>query len=703
MIRLLELLPIAMRSAGLGLVFSLIFLAALLLAEFHHVPSFALAILGVATGGYVLSLTLQLAAELASSAFANRADGTRGRIAFAGTGVLLLTLLGAWTTWRGTPTERLLGIHDQAYYWGAALALEREGRAGVVLAPLANTSPEARAPWLKERQTQAQRARDAESLPPGRQAIGPLFVTGGDSPEARGVFPMGFSLAAAGIGKIGGPMKMFWANTFFTVGLAAAVGLIAVRIGGLWAGFAAWVLVLAHPLHIWISRTGYAEVLLAWLAWTAWWHLMRAEDERPESKLDALSAASLAAMLPAIKIDGILFSTAIGVVLIWRAGTRNHPLPTSSPWAPPLWWGGTSLCVWLGQNEIGGAYFGDTLRMQIHSGNGATLLIVGLAAVVAAAGALVFTRHREGDWRRQGKIARNLLMATAATTFVFLFWIRPRLGGEDTFYYWPRGGEIRSWREETLVRLGWFMHPAVLTAAFAGVLIAARRVRGSAAIMLFAVIVALLFLLSWDHRNNPLLPYAMRRMTSMVTPGLCLGLAWGLTLGAARLPGRLGGVLMPIAILALLALWLPIANRITPQAEYAGTLAYAQKIHDGMPPDAILLLPPTPVAQEFALALCLGFGRATLSMPDEDAALRRLEPELTRLSETGSDLYILLDAGARSDPRWQSLASVSLVRFEHRYHALTQTALKFPDEVRSVVNTVWIGRVRSAPEEERAP
>ena len=120
-------------------------------------------------------------------------------------------------------------------------------------------------------------------------------------------------------------------------------------------------------------------------------------------------------------------------------------------------------------------------------------------------------------------------------------------------------------------------------------------------------------------------------------------------------------------------------------------------------PLTTLLLPPTPVAQEFALALSLGFGHATLSLPNQDAALLRLEPELTRLSGVGSGLYIVLDSDARSDPRWQSLASGSIQRFEHRSQALRQTALKFPEEVQSMVHTVWIGPVRSPAGENRAP
>jgi hypothetical protein len=116
-----------------------------------------------------------------------------------------------------------------------------------------------------------------------------------------------------------------------------------------------------------------------------------------------------------------------------------------------------------------------------------------------------------------------MILALAA----YAYWIRPNPAGAraDTFFFWPINGFLRSYREETFFRLGWYWQHLGLALAVCGLALLAVRLRRPWQKAFFWVGLTALFILCYDLRNNPLQPYAMRRLIPAALPCLILGAA----------------------------------------------------------------------------------------------------------------------------------------------------------------------------------
>ena len=136
--------------------------------------------------------------------------------------------------------------------------------------------------------------------------------------------------------------------------------------------------------------------------------------------------------------------------------------------------------------------------------------------------------------------------AGAALTLLasgYAYFVRPKVGVEyDRFFFWPAGAFIRSYREDTFVRLGWYWQPWGLAWATAGVAALAFQLRAAWQKTFWLLGAGALCVLCYDLRNNPVQPYAMRRLVPAASPLLISAAA---TFGAwaveAWRRGRPGG------------------------------------------------------------------------------------------------------------------------------------------------------------------
>ena len=220
---------------------------------------------------------------------------------------------------------------------------------------------------------QAQRAKDETDIGATRRAYGFLFFEGDSSTRVRSVFPTGFPGLAAGFGGLFGESAVFWTNTLLLLGLAPAGGLIALRLTNRTGSIGTAVLLLLLPTPPLESRTGFAELMLAYLFLFGLWTL--SEWDR---KANPVPLALLFGTLPLVKLEGWLGTFAVGIVII--AGLRpDTPGRCCHSWPHTL-----SFWLWVAAllHRGGGGYTLDTLNSVLSTIPWHWLIPVALAALL---------------------------------------------------------------------------------------------------------------------------------------------------------------------------------------------------------------------------------------------------------------------------------------------------------------------------------
>lgn len=549
-------------------------------------------------GWLVLCWSLRVAAASSSSR-----PIWRGSCAIAAALALLLALF-----WRGPPTENLLGIQDEAYNLATALSLQRTGE------PTAIAPAERPAGVLMgERPTQAQRAKHPDDLGGMRTAYGYLFFDGEGA--LRSVFPVGFPIIAAGFGALFGATAIFWTNSFFLITCAAAGGLLAGRYGGRIAAFGAGILLMLCPLHLWISRTAFAEPTLAFL-FLASLLILHDTYKKRAVFLSNYTLIPLAAIMPLVKFEGWLASAVIITVLLARSENRR------AFFSQTIFTGAAFLLTLYLVKQGGGSYTLHTLGSILESLRPSVLALFLVFSGLIGAFTLLRAPRLAPGWMpapQGGATMQAILgrwswlrfaaLAVASFVLVFFIWLRPALFEGDAFYYWPLGRDIKSWREVTLPRLAWyFTLPGLVFGCFGMTLTWLRRNAGPSDLVAAAVFFIALLFLSWDIRNLPLQPYAMRRFIGYVTPLLCIGLVlWPLFV--PRLNSSRKQMLQILCVLVLAPVFLHSSRPILVPDERQGIYSKLIRLDRSLSASA-----PSPIylsaaseAQRLIIPLHLGF------------------------------------------------------------------------------------------------
>jgi len=132
------------------------------------------------------------------------------------------------------------------------------------------------------------------------------------------------------------------------------------------------------------------------------------------------------------------------------------------------------------------------------------------------------------EFQRALRLGSPLVLAgMILTVAAYAYWIRPNPAETraDRFFFWPINALLRSYREETFFRLGWYWQRLGLATAVIGLALLVFRLRSPWQKTFFWVGLISLLTLSYDLRNNPLQPYAMRRLIPTALPCLILGAA----------------------------------------------------------------------------------------------------------------------------------------------------------------------------------
>jgi len=616
----------------------------------------------VALIGVGATLAWHLAAQLAQAIGA--CSYRAGRL-----GLLLVALLlggAAYGHFFAIPSERITANNDQGTYALQAVTLARTGSLVLHAPALAETDASFHSLLLIQRPSQAQRDADIPHL---RDYYLGFFVKDRSTGELESQFPTAYPVfLACGYATLG------WSGlqhvNLACLGVAVLIAtILALQWWGVLSALTVFSGFLFFPLHVWIGNTFFAEpsLMLLWLI-AILVMAQKAEADEAVARLCTASVVVALALALAVKIDA-LPATALLAVLAWENIRR--------PWDNRRGFiaivGGLMVAVplyFLLRKQT--AYVSETLSSLLNSGK---LLLsdgvmLGCAGVLfLALGLLVWKAKKKAEgngqpnrnsaripwlqrpadwWRKKPPVIRWLIAIGLLGVLGYMYFVRPRWTGTDQFYYWPHQAVIKSYREATLLRLAWYFSPVVLWTALAGCLLLVIKGRGRAQFWLLLLGLGSLLLFSYDLRNNPLQPYAMRRFLTFASPLLIFGL--GVIVAQIARVAKVGVALALVAIALISAALIRIDLRLNTTSDSVGLIGQLQTLANAMPPDAIVITYGDTSLDELAAPLQFVHGRTMVSLsaaaflPANAGSLRR---QLAIWQKTGRSIWALTPPGYR--------------------------------------------------------
>lgn len=328
-------------------------------------------------------------------------------------------------------------------------------------------------------------------------------------------FPGPFAFLGFGdlVGGVWGSLFVVPVMGALSVGMAFMLGK---EIFGRWAGAMGAALLTVSFTQIWWSRHPSSEVMAQLFILAGLWLMVRFA-RRTDPATGVLAGFLLGgAML--LRVDAFLAAVAVPLLFSYDLLTRRDAWRWLYPGIPPALFAGASL-VYL--NTIGGHYL-----YVMYSEHGLREVlsflpyVIGGVVVLAAAFAFVRARwgRRVGDYLevRGGRFATLGAVCVAALA-LWAFFVMPVPWESLT----PDLRDFDAYRSQVVVRMVWFVTPAVGVLALAGLVLAARRPDAPRALLVGA---ALGFGLLYAAMPNvaPDLPWATRRFVPAVLPIICL-------------------------------------------------------------------------------------------------------------------------------------------------------------------------------------
>jgi len=592
-------------SVGIG--FCLALLAQVMAAHwggFGLVGSIALVGAGICLIG--ISGIGLLAIWLRDSPVGDRA--ARGKFSRVGMACAFFACTGAgiyavrWVN----PSENILGGNDEGIYAITAANLARTGRYRLH-ATLLPTLPAKLVPWVTKKMP---RMANRTAKPPPRYPAYHvcLFVDEATTGTLTSQFPVGFPALLASAHALFGFGGQRLVNPLLLLIAACIAGRLVTSWMGPVAGSAAFVLWLWFPLQAWAGNTRYAELLLQ-----VFWLLTLqgvAERETRPAWAGCLAGLALGVSL-SVKIDALPVMAIAAAVLVMVGDHRESVFPRV--FLAALFASATCSFAILWQDNR--AYAWDTLR-SIGETNRRALLC---AAVLGVSFILIWLTGRSRGWWTKVRAflpqpewwLKYALITGGMVLALYACLVRSGPAAPDSFYYWPQGATIRSFREDTFIRLVWYWQPWGLGIAVMGIFAVIRRADKIWQWLALGIGALFLIAFSYDIRNNPIQPYAFRRFLPYAVPLMIVGAAAS---GGWLTPRWVRGRIFPTIALtiALMLGFRPINERLNHRTEYPGLIEQLARLAGHVPDRAVVLISSDSPAVRLASALEFCFGKPCL-------------------------------------------------------------------------------------------
>jgi hypothetical protein len=436
-----------------------------------------------------------------------------------------------------------------------------------------------------------------------------------------------------------------WGNLFIVpvmgalaVGVAYALGS---EVFGRWAGLLGAALLGSSYAFVWWARHPSSEVMTALLVLAGLWFAVR--FARGAGPMTGVFAGLLLGGVMLIRVDAFLAAAAIPLLFGSDLLTRRPARRWLLPGLPLVFFAGLAL-IYL--NTLGARYL-----YVIYSEHGLkeAIAIAPFAApvcLVLVLGLLYVRRRWGGGLGTFFEARGGQLAAVGALGFaglaVWAYFVLPVPW--DTL---PDGSrDFDAYRIQILLRIVWFVTPAVAALGLAGFVLAARKMDAARALM-FGAFLAFGVLYAVTPNVAPDLPWATRRFVPAAFPILALLAAHAVveTGGwTARTAGRRAGVAVSGVLAALALAWtfyttLPI---LTFQ-ELDGAVAAYERVDGEMPASQAVFMEMPEGYDVTASTFEYLYGRQVL--PYDRARFVREVDELEEAGLFEDALYVTTDGG----------------------------------------------------------
>ncbi|MBC8264763.1 MAG: glycosyltransferase family 39 protein, partial [Anaerolineales bacterium] len=247
-------------------------------------------------------------------------------------------------------------------------------------------------------------------------------------------------------------------------------------------------------------------------------------------------------------------------------------------------------------------------------------LAVGGAVFIAALLILAFLNYRRlisalarlsdfGKWIRPAVAVLIVLLA------LYAYFIRPSTADPQMVYYHPAGGMIRTYNEENLVRLGWYITPLGLLLALGGLIAMIARETDEGVIFFLGVAMLYGFVFLHSALVNPIHIYWIRRYVTVVIPSIMLFISYGLSqISNIQYPisttlPRIRRILSPILAIALAASFLRTSLALTEQMPYQGAVWQMSRLAEQLGYRPVVIFESRLVGDPLALPLTYLYDR----------------------------------------------------------------------------------------------
>ena len=419
-------------------------------------------------------------------------------------------------------------------------------------------------------------------------------------------------------------------------------------------GLLASFLLAINIAQIWFSRWAMSEVLTQFLVWGALYCFAR--YARTADRCFGLLAGLGLGLAVLSRADGMFLIVPVVIYLVYlRLTNRFRPghLYFFAPFAALLLhWLVHSLLFSRGQlSAIGRAlpYFSSIGPLAL-GGAGLIALLVFLAFLNRdrLLGALV----RLSGWERWVRLAVALLIVLLA---LYAYFIRPGTTEPQMVYYHPAGGMIRTYNEESLVRLGWYVTPLGLLLALGGLVLMVLRAKDQSVVFFLGTAVLYSFVFLHSALVNPIHIYWIRRYVTVVIPSIMLFISYGLVQIPNiqyRISTSLRGPLSIFLGLALIVLSLRISLPLAGQVPYQGTVWQIGRLAEQLSDKAAVILESPLIGDPLALPLTYLYGRDSFVLQGQNPDSGRFFDLVERWRDRGREVFYVAYDGltrVRSD------------------------------------------------------
>ena len=372
-------------------------------------------------------------------------------------------------------------------------------------------------------------------------------------------------------------------------------------------GLLASFLLAINIAQIWFSRWAMSEVLTQFLVWGALYCF--AMYVRTAERCFGLLAGFGLGLAVLSRADGVFLIVPVMIYLVYLRLTNRLRLGHLYLFAPfvvlLLHWFIHSLLFSRGQfSAIGRA-------LPYFSSIGP--LAIGGAALIAVLAILAFLNRDKflgvlallSSW---GRWIRPVVVLLIVLLALYAYFIRPNTVDPQMVYYHPAGGMIRTYNEENLVRLGWYVTPLGLLLALGGLVAMILKAKDEGVVFFLSVAMLYSFVFLHSALVNPIHIYWIRRYVAVVIPSIMLFISYGLV-QAASCKWQGGRILAAGLGLALIALSLRTSLPLAGQVPYQGTVWQIGRLAAQLSDRAAVILESPLIGDPLALPLTYLYGR----------------------------------------------------------------------------------------------